>query len=215
MHPPVDMCKRLYRIHPQLRLAWAGKPSIDDKLNNGSFAVVQLYHIRDVGKADETHTFRQLWDYETVTDSLGRPTLKRVDRGPIFSKDGSTKRDWNSLVRVPVFVCTIDEAYTDPVTGEPLKFEDVWTGRFLVAIRRWLMPIKDRIREAQALHAKETIEKANAVSDEMTDFLLWEANKADQRSDASMARKFYRHGYEEIEKKNEKLDKEFQRMFSA
>lgn len=213
MHPPSDMCKRLWRIHPQLRLAWAGRPpTYQGELNPGSFAVVQLYHISDVGRPGEEHTFRQLWDVDWIADEYGYLKTKRVSRGPIFSKDGLPRKDWSPL-RVPIFVCTIDEAYHDAVTGEPLGADDVWSGKFLDSIRHWLMPIKDRVKKSHALRNQEIADEAEETAAEMGDFLLWEANKADQRSDASMARKFYRDELEAHEQKQQAADERLRNTY--
>lgn len=206
MHAPSEMCERLYKIHPQLRLAWAGRPPKDsEELNPGSFAIVQLYHVQDAGKVDEQTTFRQFWDVEDYLDETGTLRSRRFDRGPIFARDGSTRRDWNSAVRVPIFVSTLDEKFVDPVTELPLSTWDVYSGRFLDTVRFWLMPIKDRIKTQVALRNKEINVAADDVGKEMADYLWWEANKASSRSDTSQARKFHKEERKKFEARQEEL----------
>ena len=100
MHPPSWVCRRLHQLHPQLRLAWAGRQrQHDDELNPGSFALVQLYHVQDTGRVDNPTTFRLLWDVDPLVGEDGETTMVKADRGPVFSKNGTTHRDWDNLSR--------------------------------------------------------------------------------------------------------------------
>ena len=90
MYAPAHICKALWRIHPWLRFAWAGKPTVGEELNPGSFAVVQLYHIQDAGKPDEEATYKKFWHVENHLDETNDLRCGRIDRGPIFNKDGGT-----------------------------------------------------------------------------------------------------------------------------
>ena len=77
-YPPVDICRRLARFHPQLRLGWDGE--------NQTFGLIQLYHRRDAKL-----TYREFWD----------------NRGPTFSKTGRPIRDWDFWARKPVYLIDI------------------------------------------------------------------------------------------------------------
>ena len=173
MHPPSWICRDLHRLHPQLRLAWAGRPAKhEDELNPGSFALVQLYHISDIQDIEDPTTFRLTWDLDPVEDEDGTTSLKRIDRGPIFAKDGSTRRDWDSAFRVPVFVATLDEEYGFSV-------DDVTSGRFLEKVEFWLRPIEKRLRSAAEVRGKELESKVDDIAGEIADATWHEAKKHD------------------------------------
>jgi hypothetical protein len=209
MYAPSEMCERLYRIHPQLRLAWAGRPpAFEGELNPGSFAIIQLYHIQDAGRVGEEVTFRQFWDVDHVINETGDMDTRRIDRGPIFSRTGRVVRDWNTSLRVPIFVATIDDRFVDPVTELKLSTWDVYSGRFLDTMRYWLMPIKDRIKAQVELRNKEIAVAADEVGRDMADFLWWEANKASSRSDTSQARKFHKEERKKFEARQQELDEQ-------
>jgi hypothetical protein len=144
-------------------------------LNPGSFALVQLYHVSDVAEStdfDETSTFRLPWVADPVEGGDGVTRMKRVNRGPIFSRDGSTRADWDSAFRVPIFVATLNEEYG-------MATEDVLSGRFLAEVRRWMIPIERRIKESAIERGVNLDSKANEVAGQMTDYLAYEANKPD------------------------------------
>lgn len=176
MHPPGWVCRRLHQLHPQLRLAWAGRQrQHDDELNPGSFALVQLYHVQDTGRVDDPTTFRLLWDVDPVVGDDGETTMVKANRGPIFGKNGTTHRDWDNLSRVPVFVATLDESYG-------MGTEDVLSGKFLDSIRLWLTPIERRMRESAREAGRNLAGVIDDVSHEASSDLLKESHKSDAAS---------------------------------
>lgn len=175
MYPPADACKALYKLHPYLRLAWEGKPipedaTGEDVLNCGSFAVVQLYHISDIGHLDDVQSFRELWDTTIGYTEWGQALREPIDRGPIFNKFGGTERDWDPLFRVPVFVCTLDEAYN-------FKREDVFSCAFLPRLQEWLRPFYDRFVETTKEKASRYQDKLDDMSEKATDYLWYLGNQ--------------------------------------
>ena len=196
MHPPGWVCRRLHELHPQLRLAWAGRQRRhEDELNPGSFALVQLYHVQDAGRVDDPTTFRLLWDVDPVVNEDGETTMKRAERGPIFDKNGGTRRDWDNLSRVPVFVATLDEQYG-------MSTEDVLSGKFLSSVKLWMTPIERRMRESAREKGRQLAGVMDDVAHEATNDLL----KSSQRSDAAtviMANKHAREDIVNLEKKVE------------
>jgi len=197
MHPPSWICRALHRVHPQLRLAWLGREkSHEHELNPGSFALVQLYHISDVEEFEDPTTFRLPWTADPVEGSDGTTRTKRVNRGPIFNKDGGPRADWDSAFRVPMFVATLDEAYD-------MTLEDVLSGRFLSDVRRWMVPIQKRIQESAAEAGRTLDSKAGDVAGQMTDFLAHEANKTDAAT-VIMADKHAKGDLNKLEKRMER-----------
>ena len=192
MHAPEFVCKALYRTHPQLRLAWQGRPrKYAGEINPGSFAIVQLYHVRDVGDLDDTFTFREMWDTTVVAGPTGTPERVRVQRGPIFSRDGSTRPDWDPLFRVPVFVMTLDEAYTHP-DGEPIVPQDVLSGKILPTIREFLQPVKKRIVEADLDRKRDLKSKARDLGGQIGEELWYKAKRHDNAARRDIAYKHVR-----------------------
>ena len=139
-------------------------------MNPGSFALVQLYHISDVQDVNDPGTFRLIWDLDPVQTETGETRLERVDRGPIFAKDGSTRRDWDSAFRIPVFVATLDEEYG-------FGLDDVVSGRFLDTVRHWLRPIEQRLRESADVRGRELESRTDDVAGEIADATWHEAKK--------------------------------------
>ena len=104
--------------------------------------------------------------------------------------------DWDSAFRVPIFVATLDEAYD-------ISTSDVLTGRFLDTVRRWMIPIKRRVRES-AIEAGRNLEsKADDVAGEIADAVKFEANKPDA-STVIMANKHAKGDMDKLEKRLEK-----------
>ena len=197
MHPPSWICESLYRIHPLLRLAWHGREKRhENELNPGCFALIQLYHVSDVAEFEDPTTFRLPWVADPVEGSDGATRLKRVNRGPIFNKEGGTRMDWDSAFRVPIFVATLDGAYD-------ISTNDVLTGRFLDDVRRWMVPIKRRVSESAIEAGRRLESKAENVAGQMTDFLAYEANKPDAAT-AVMANKHAKGDMDKLEKRLEK-----------
>ena len=162
MYPPSSSCKALYRMHKQLRLCWVGPAKC--------FGVVQLYHQRDVGDIDDPeYCFRELFKITTRETRPGCYERVSVDRGHIFNRWGTTALDYDPYVRYPVWVATLNNQMTY-VDGEPIRHpEDVYSGKFMLAIEGWLTPIKDRLRLARFKHARDIINRAEDIGSQMTD----------------------------------------------
>jgi hypothetical protein len=82
-----------------------------------------------------------LWDTESYQGKDGEVRTRRVERGPVFNKNGGCSRDWDPAFRVPVFVATLDEDYD-------LTTREVLDGSFLTSIKRWMTSIERRMRES-------------------------------------------------------------------
>ena len=196
MHPPGWVCRRLHQLHPQLRLAWAGRQrQNDDELNPGSFALVQLYHVQDTGSVDDPVSYRLRWDVDPVVGDDGQTTMVKKERGPIFGKNGSTRRDWDNLFRVPMFIATLDESFG-------MGTDDVLSGRFLESIRLWLTPIERRMRESAREKGRDLSGAIDDVAHEATADLLKSAQKSDAAS-VIMADKHARSDVVNLEKRVE------------
>jgi len=189
MHAPSWLSQALYRIHPHLRLGWAGRDRKHaGELNPGSFAIVQLYHIRDVGTDEEPIAYRSRWDVDFVDLGDNQPAkAKRVHRGPIFNAEGGCTRDWDPLFRKPIWVANLDDY--------GFSTEDIMSGKFLTTVKDWLVPIKRRIVESAREQGRQLRRDSEAVAGEMTDFLWREA----QKSDATSTIQAYKHCKPEME----------------
>lgn len=206
MHPPSWICKALHGVHPQLRLAWCGRERAhEDELNPGSFALVQLYHVSDIRDVDDPSTFRLTWDLDPVQTDDGKTQLRRVDRGPVFAKDGTTRRDWDSAFRVPIFVATLDEEYG-------FSLDDVVSGRFLEQVKQWLRPIEARLREAAEVRGKALETRADDVAGEIADATWFEAKKHTS-SGKIMANKHCRDDMKAFEAKKERAHGKLKNYF--
>lgn len=170
MYAPSFACKSLYGLHKQLRLAWCGPKKC--------FSVVQLYHIRDVGDIDDPeYCYRELWNVGTRETQPGCYERVKVDRGAIFNRYGSTQLDYDPFTRVPVWVATLNSDYSYP-DGEPIKHpEDVFSGKFMLAMEAWLLPIKERLRIARFKHSRDVISRAEDIGAAITDD-VWNLGKA-------------------------------------
>ena len=187
MLAPSWLCKAVYRIHPQLRLAWVGRDrKYEDELNAGSFALVQLFHIRDLGLDDASLQYKTRWDIEFVADEWGNSEGTRIRRGPVFSKNGTCTPDWDPLFRKPMYIANLEDY------GIPLS--EVLSGEFLGTVKEWLTPIKRRVIESAKEQGKLLKTKAEDIGDEAADFLWREA----QRSDATSVIKANKHCKEEM-----------------
>lgn len=181
MHAPLDICKALYRTHPWARLAWEGRsPRYEGELNPGNFALIQLYHITDCGDRNDPFTYREYWDITTrMIDEWGARDRVRIDRGPIFAKDGSLKRDWNPEYRQPIFVMSFDGSWHDS-EGVPLDTKAVFSGRIIPAIKEYMKPIVQRVQQSAQEVGKDLDREVSDFARDQADFLLFEANKASE-----------------------------------
>jgi hypothetical protein len=164
-------------------------------LNPGSFAIVQLYHIKDVGDPDEPVAYRTRWDIDFVADDFGDVGPKRVYRGPIFNRHGGTVPDWDPLFRKPVYVANLEDY--------GFSAEQVKSGEFLVTLKEWLTPIKRRIVESAREQGRVLQRATEDIADEATDFLWREAQKSDATS-VIMANKHAKEGMAELERAKER-----------
>jgi hypothetical protein len=166
MHPPSAICKSLYRLHPYLRLAWLGRDKkCEDELNPGNFALVQLYHNRDCGSYAEPATYREFWEVTPHWTEGGQLISKRIERGPIFNRHGGTTRDWDPLFRKPIFVQIFENTY------------DVFSGKIIYEVKYYMNSIVERIMKSAKDKGKRVKAHTQDLSREMSDYLLWEANK--------------------------------------
>ncbi len=192
MHPPSAVCRALYRLHPQLRLAWQGRSRGGDELNAGNFAVVQLFHLKDCGGLADATTYQEFWNVTTEMEG-GTPRRVRANRGPIFNRFGGTSLDYDPAFRFPIFMMTLDDQYEYP-WGDPVDgVTDVMSGKFLIAMEHWLSPIKKRLADSYDEYVADTHYRAEELGREMTDHLWHAANKTGETSDHTVAYKHVRH----------------------
>lgn len=164
MQVPPDACKALYREHKWLRMAWVGRPG--KELNSGSFAIVQLYTEKAAGSPDFPHTLHEHW--------VGHG--KRIDRGTIFNKDGGIKPDWDTRSRVPLLIVRFngDFNYED---GSPVVHGDVYSGKFILAVREWLRPMSERVQRAAHAENRRIESEVSDHADFMFDILNHEMGR--------------------------------------
>lgn len=199
MHAPSWICRKLYAMHPRLRLAWAGRPAQNaDDLNAGSFAIVQLYHRKDCGSPDAPTSFREFWKASSREDPDGTNRAYRLERGPIFSKDGKTIEDWTDSFH-PIYVANLKDF--------GVSNEDVLTGKVLETINRWLTPVTKRMREHAKERGREMDSKVESMSKEMQSYLIRESQKPDAPS-VIMAPKHCKEDMQKFERKMERLNAE-------
>lgn len=180
MHAPPSACRALYDLHKHLRLAWFGPGQC--------FAVVQLYHVRDAGTPDFPHTYREFWGTTMAMDEEnGGFVPVKADRGPIFNRQGGTTPDWDVLTRVPIFCMTLNGEYAYP-DDSPISTYDVFSKKFLIAIRHNLTDVRQRVTQQRKQHARAMENHAEALGSEMGDFLWREANKTGETRDTSVTR---------------------------
>lgn len=188
MYAPSDACKALYELHPQLRLGWVGyERRKEDDLNAGSFAVVQLYNVRDAGTPDEPVSFREFWHVMPLLTENGELINRRIDRGPIYNRFGGSTPDWDPLFRVPMFIMTLDQQFVYP-DGKPIRIEDVYSGKFILAVKHFLGPITKRIIEGRRARGRELDKRASDLGAEMGAYLWHEANKTGQTGNHTILR---------------------------
>ena len=166
MHPPSFMCKQIFRLHPQLRLAWCGRErQHEDELNAGSFAVVQLYHIQDCGTYELPTTYREFWEVTGRLNLNGGLEMVPIHRGPIYNRWGGAPRDWDPLFRKPIFVCEIDD------------IRAVYDGTIMDELAQGLRPIVKRAQDSAKAKGKQIADKAEDIGREAGDYWWHEASK--------------------------------------
>ncbi len=202
---PEHVCRELYRKHKNLRWAWEGRDDVT-KLNAGGFALVQLYHISDCGTYDNPQTYRAFWDVKTVEGWDGTARVTKDYKGPIFSKTGSTLRDWDPLFRFPIHVITLDEhCKLHYPWGEFIKpIDDVYSGKIMHAIDYWLRPQDERIVRSHQEKQDRVVRKCEDMGAAAADRVWWDSQQTDYSARRDIA---YKHAKPEIvaaEKKREK-----------
>ena len=170
MHAPAHVCRSVYRLHKNLRLAWAGRqPKTADELNPGDFAIVQLYHVLDAGSPDFPKTYRSFWDTEDKLNIHGELSPIKIDRGPVFNRKGGLTRDWDTTTRTPIFVALLNESFDT-------SREEVLSGQIIYKLEGWLGPLKERIYNRAKAMGKDLASMAREKSLEAGDFLWYQAN---------------------------------------
>ena len=190
MYPPSSSCRALYRLHKNLRLCWVGPKKC--------FGIVQLYHLSDVGDIDDPdYCYKELWNITTRETSPGYYERVGVDRGAIFNRFGGTSYDYDPLMRIPVWVATLNKDY-QYADGEPIRHpEDVYSDKFLLAVESWLAPIKDRLRHAAWKRGRDVVSHVEAMGEEMTDKIWHEGKRPDAATNHDIA---YKHARKQISK---------------
>lgn len=187
MHPPSSTCKQLARLHPQLRLAWNGKSK--------DFAVVQLYHISNAGSPDNPNTYFQRWN-----------------EGPVFSKNGDNKRDWDPLFRVPMFAGSAADFCCDCEFSCEHGIEGVFSGKLIAGVKRALQNTAEKKRERRRAMQRDFNREREDLNREMGDFLWHQANKTGEESidvPWEFARDDVRRMYAQKERREQQLNDYF------
>lgn len=147
MHPPSAVCKAVSKLpRSKLRLAWHGPKR--------EFAVVQLYHIKDVNEG-----FQQEWD---------------PNNGPVYGKDGR-RPDWDTLFFKPMFIGLASDFDCDTrqVMNGQIEYE-LLAALSWAAEEQWK---KNRTEGRKALEAR-----IDDVTGEMADFLWSKAQNTGETS---------------------------------
>lgn len=173
MHCPSWVCEAIHRIHPNLRMAWAGRDEAryPGEANRGAFCLVQLISAGRVGPLDNPLIFDELWYVSPRADRWGNAEMQKVDRGPIFNKRGGLSLDYDPITQVPIFIINLEQlGYSN---------QQVADGVFLAPLKaRWLSPAKKRFDDSRKQMLKKAKGDINAMAGEATDFLWREANKS-------------------------------------
>lgn len=180
MVPPNDVCRQLYRINKKLRVGWYGrKQRYPEELNPGEFALVQLFHVRDVGPISDPYIFDELWDTGFAQDPETKQwDIRRIDRGPIFSREGLPRRDWDPLYYVPVVMFVANGQYES--FGRKLTNESFFDGHFIASVLDWReKPRNQRARDSRIQAGKDLAREVDAMTSDMADELHRASLKAD------------------------------------
>lgn len=163
MHAPHFVTEGLYRLHKDARLAWLGqdRSGPEDDLNQGKFALVQLYHWKD---AQETF----------YGDPWG-------DRGPIFG------RPFDRLQRVPIMLTILDPKHV--MTGallcacrgcirSPDQCFRCGHRHEGVVFRRWIMSIRDRVMAGARERGAQYQTEIDDLAEETGDYIHWRSQRS-------------------------------------
>lgn len=155
MYPPSHVCRALYRLDPQIRLAWLGfKPQYAGHLNPGTFCIVQLWAKDHYGTFEKPNIPSELWNVQPYREQDGSYQSRRIDRGPVFSKNGDPTPDWD--------LNAYEMVYRMNLKDFGISTEDVLTGAILDKLERFYRPLKERIEESN----RETIRMMKSRAEE-------------------------------------------------
>lgn len=181
MYPPEWVCARLGQEARLLRLGWAGRsPTHSGALNCGDFCLVGLFQPQYFyDKETRRHFFKQFWGLHDVVigkQNDGTPMIeeRHLDRGPIFSKWGDTRLDYDPAQYIPVLMTRLNTDF-------------VLNGGIALEMPRMLWESKQATKEFNAREEKrlkeEKAKQANALVKEMAeeahDYVWWRSNKHD------------------------------------
>jgi hypothetical protein len=93
------------------------------------------------------------------------------DRGPVYGSD------YDRLTQVPLMIYDVSP-------------EDVFSGRVVVLLRRWLLPINQRIAEQQLERERALRSRIKDIAGDMGSHLYRQAQKSWEGGDIRQARKF-------------------------
>jgi hypothetical protein len=163
MHAPRTACEQLFRFHSKCRLGWHGYPrKNEDDLNAGSYALIQLYHISDIGRFDNRKTFMQFWDDPDYYF------------GPIFDKHGGCTRDWDPLFWIPIYVANLNQF--------GIATQDVFSGKFIQTIKPWAANQLKTAKKKREDKVRLERQRRDDLLDQMGDHWWKEMNKTGETS---------------------------------
>jgi hypothetical protein len=145
----------------------------DGETDPGDFALVELYNQTEVGSLDHPRVIRELWDVSVHADQFGKPLMRKVDRGTVFSRTGRPHPDWDHS-KVPVLVARFSDF--------GISNFRVYHGYCLNVIKSWTTPIKQRIMKSVKEQGKELTRKADDHSRDAADYLWHLANRTGEAS---------------------------------
>lgn len=132
MEAPSHVCKALAEFHPRLRIGWDGE--------SRAFGLIRLLH-----SVDFARTLREHWDH-----------------GPVFSRKGRPRPDWDLISFHPIYLIRLTEK---DIGFDPLV--EGW-GRLLKLAKRWyLRPIAARVHESKTEQARIQDSFIADVADDM------------------------------------------------
>ena len=172
MHPPAWLCEGLYRVRPDLRLAWHGsKRKHKDDLNAGTFAIVRLAPVSEVGSLSNPRTYGALWDLAPQINDVGECEMLPHYKGPIFNRKGGTSRDWDPLFFVPMYSLNLE--------GQGITKSQIFAGAFLNGIEWGLNVMKARVAKANQAAYNDHKNEMQAIGNEAGKDLWKKANQSD------------------------------------
>jgi hypothetical protein len=189
MQAPLWVCKELSRLDSGFRIGWVGRNrKYPDELNPGDFALVSLAKKSDIGDLGQPRIPNELWSVTDKVDAFGQVYRARIDRGPIFNKEGGLTPDWDQLFYVPVYIAKfVDYGLTN---------EAVVHGAVIALVREWQTSLKNRVLGSAARKGRELKETVQEMAREQGKFLWREA----QKSTSTRTPTAWKHAREEVNK---------------